>query len=87
MKIAEFANSIDLMRWLIMSHLIWIYAVFPLVFEFSIQYSLDFIFFGKFIDESFVIRFLVGKKLSLFLNMSAFINHIMKTSQEAFGNL
>ena len=28
------------MRWLKMNHLIWIYTVYPLVFEFSIRYSL-----------------------------------------------
>ena len=46
------------MRWLMMSHLIKIYPVCPVVFEFLIWYSLDFTIFWKFADENFVISFL-----------------------------
>ena len=46
------------MRWLIMSHLIYIYTVCPLDFEFSTSYILDDIFW-KFADENFVVCFLV----------------------------
>ena len=36
MKIAELQTALIQMRQLIMSHLIWIYAVCPLVFELSV---------------------------------------------------
>ena len=48
-----------------MSHLIKIYAVCPLVFEFSICYSLDLNFFEKFADENFVVCFSEVKELML----------------------
>ena len=47
-----------------MSHLIKIYTVCPLVFEFSIWYSLDLNFFLKFADENFVVCFSVVKELN-----------------------
>ena len=45
-----------------MSHLIKIYTVCSLVFEFSIWYSLDLTFFLKFADQNFVVCFLVVKR-------------------------
>ena len=46
-----------------MSHLIKIYTVFSLVFEFYIWYSLDLNFFEKFTEENFVVCFSVVKEL------------------------
>ena len=49
-----------------MSHLIKIYTVCSLVFEFStpVCYSFDLNFFGKFAVENFVVCFLVVKELT-----------------------
>ena len=46
-----------------MSHLIQNYTVCPVVFEFSIYFSLDLIFLKKFADLNFVVCFLVVKEL------------------------
>ena len=48
---------------IIMSHLIKICTVCPLVFEFSIWYSLDLTFFWKFADENFIVCFFIVKEL------------------------
>ena len=48
-----------------MSHLIRIYTVFPLVFEFWIWYSLDEIFFWNFAGKNFIICFLVVKRVKV----------------------
>ena len=55
------------MRWLIMSHLIKIYTVCPLVFEFSIWYSFDLTNFWKFAesDKNFVPVLSVVKELNV----------------------
>ena len=60
------------MRWLIMSHLIWINTVFNLIFEVWIWYGLDEIFFESFQMKIMspakdVVKEYVGKKLKFSL--------------------
>ena len=61
----------------IMTHLIWFYTVYPVVYEFLICYRLEETFL-KFADTTFVLCFLGALRVTEFLPVEQILSELLK---------